>query len=985
MNLSSPFILRPVMTTLMTLAIILTGSFAYLHLPINDLPTVEKPIINIETTYAGASPQTVLDHVTIPLEKELIHVSGVQEMASYSTPGTSEIKLTFDFSANMNEALRAVQSALARADSELPKDIKRPSYQLEEGGNESILYLLLTADGKEKKTLEAYAESVIVPKLSRIEGIAKVKVFGSNSSLWLSLNQEMMAARGISFNQVIDTLKQHLTQKPLGNIKSGNKKLYLELTHAGGDEKALGELLIGETKVRLKDIGTFSFRSKEDRDVFFISPEKNEPALLFGIQKVRGANSVAVSKNVEKALIPLQNSLPPTFQLQIWFNKARWIEEAIHEVQWTLLLALFLVILVIYLSLGRFTLALIPSVALPLSILGTLAIIYFAGFSLDLLSLLALTLSVGFVVDDAIVVVENIIRHQKKETNRLTATLEGTKEISFTILSMTLSLVAVFIPILFMGGMNGRLFREFSVTLACAILVSGFISLTLTPLLCSRFLPLSTKDHTIWGLKSYGKILQYCLARPLPILMLAGLSIGATYALFTHLPVQLFPDEDRGFIIGSVQAPNGYSRKIQEAILENPYIEDFLDVHLDDKHLILARLSQERPPQTTITQNLQEMLNQIPGILASFTGYQMIQLDFDFGSTSRYKYTLQGSDFADVDLARDTLLQTLQTSKEFTAVKSAQTHNTPKLAIEIDEKKAGLYGLTTQQIQEVIGYSFGQNPIGYLQTGVRSTPVLLDLQSQELSKLSIMNKTGQALPLKTVSSWQEKVGAFSLHHLDHLPAANIRFSLKEGLSPGDGIKKMDEVAKSVLPSSVKGKFSGASSMIESNQREWGLLLLGATLAMYAVLGILYESFIHPLTILSSLPLAGLGGILTLFLFGEPLSLFSAVGFLLLIGIVKKNGIMIVDYALERQRMGLSCKEAVFEGCLVRFRPIMMTTFAAVLGALPLVFGNPMHRGLGLVIIGGLIFSQGLTLIVTPILYLYFDSLRTLVFKKANFG
>ena len=1008
MNLSSPFIKRSVMTTLVFLTLTLSGILAFFALPINDVPSVEKPVISISTSYPGAGSTTVLNQVTHPLEKELLQVKGLHEIDSYSFAGASDISLTFELSTNMDEALRAVQAAITRVEPSLPSEIERPSFQMQEMGNESILYILLSSSESEKKELESYAESFIIPPLSHIEGVAKVKPFGTTASLWLRLSPELMAARQIGFNQVIDTLKAHLSEKPLGSIRSGNKTLMLELSGIEENERTLSNLLIGDTSIRIKDIGEISTRSDEDKQVYFVTKESTVPTLLFGIQKIRGGNTVGIAKNVEKTLAELKKNLPPSFHLNLWFNKAVWIEGAIHEVEWSLLLSSILVVGVIYLGLGRLTEAIIPSIALPLSLLGTFAIMFLADFSLDLLSLLALTLSVGFVVDDAIVVVENIVRHQEKGESPLEASLIGSKEIGFTILSMTLSLVAVFIPLLFMGGMNGRLLREFSITLSSAILVSGFVSLTLTPFLCSRFsksiqtpsrLSSSIQNLTACCQKGYGKLLKVCLHRPLPILLGAlALSISASF-LFLKLPLNLVPDEDRGVLIASVNLPKSvnpketdtFQNRLNGIVLENTNVDNFLSVNLDGRILLLIRLKQEHQSEPVIIKNLQDALNAIPGTYASVSGYQMIHLDFDLGSGGRYKYVIQGTDFKTLDKGAEKLVQALRSHPDFTSAKAGSSSETPMLEIAINEGLASRYGLTKQQIQETFGHAYGKSPIGHILKGKHKTPLYMELKSQEdegkkaISKLFLTNKSGTPLPLRMFASWKEKAGSFSLHHLDHLPAETVRFTLKNGISPSIGMATMETIAKETLPGELSGKFTGAAEAIASSQKSWIYLLLAASLAMYLVLGILYESFIHPLTILSSIPFAGLGGIVTLFIFNEPLSLFSAVGFLLLIGIVKKNGIMIVDYALEMQKKGMNPKEAIYEGCLVRFRPIMMTTFAAVMGAFPLAIGlgesAKLHRGLGLVIVGGLIFSQLLTLFITPIFYIYFEKLRTRFKRK----
>lgn len=987
MNLSAPFIHRPVMTTLMTLSIIIIGIIAFLKLPVTDLPSVEKPIIEVTTSYKGANSLTILNQVTIPLEKELLNVSGVQEMTSQSSPGISQISLSFDLSKNMDEATRAVQLSLNRAENKLPQEIDRPTYQLLEGGNESILYILLTSSVAKKNEMEEYAESLIIPQLSLIEGVANVRTFGISNSLWLKLKPEIMAARQIGFNQVMDTLKQYLTEKPLGSIQSSHKTLFIELSALEPDEKTLENLVITGSTIKLKEIGEISRQSKQEKEVFFISQKEKALGIVFGIQKIRGSNTVTIAKNVENTIEALQKELPSSLNLEVWFNKAIWIEDSILDLENSIIFALLLVVLVIYLSLGRLTEAIIPSIALPLSILGTLGLMYFADFSLDILSLLALTLSVGFVVDDAIVVLENIVRYREKGESALKASLKGSKQMGFTILAMTLSLVAVFIPLLFLGGMNGKLFREFSITIALSILVSGFISLSLTPFLCSRFLKTPSKKTQIetfthsltnYCIELYAKLLQKCIKYPLPIFLIALLSLASLF-LFSKLTVKLVPEEDRGFITASIHLPTGMDSKeikvlqenLRSLFLSNQSVDNFLNIQLDGKLLFLMRLKNERKEQTIVIKELQKTLNAIPGIQSSLYGYQMINFDFDLGNGGRYKYIVQGHTFQELDRTLDEWMEKLRKIPEFETVKLNDNYDTTKLEVKINKSLADHYGFTKKQIQELIGQAYGKGAIGIIQKGKHKTEIFMDSLG-DLSKLYLTTKEGAFLPLKMVTSWKEKMGSNTLNHLDHLPSRTINFSLKEGVSSLTGIKKMEEIANK---NQIKGRFSGVAKTILSNQNEMFLLLITACLAMYVVLGVLYESFIHPLTILSSLPFAGIGGILTLYLFHEPLSLFSAVGFLLLIGIVKKNGIMMIDYALEMKKNGHPSEIAIYEGCLTRFRPIMMTTFAAVMGAIPLVLGPKSTQGLGLVIIGGLLFSQILTLFITPLLFLFFEKIR----------
>lgn len=1006
MNLSKLFILRPVMTTFVMIALLIAGWVSFNHLPVSDLPTIERPRIHVTAGYTGANPENVLNQLTIPLEDELVRVKGVQEMTSTSLPGATDILLDFDLSKNMDEAVRDVQAALNRADGYLSADIDpRPTYSRQEGGQESIMHLLLMSDSGNIGELRNYADSYIIPKLSRIEGIADAHVFGSAQSIWLRLNPELMAARKIGLNQVVQTIKEHTSQVPLGTIKTSSKIFSIEIPATIQQAKDLESLHIGDTQVLLRDIGEISDKSNDEQEFYLVTTDSRTQALIISIQKINDGNTVAVAKAVEEVVESLQKELPPSMHLKIWFNKAVWIEESILDVEWSLLFAFFLVILVIYLSLGRLSEALIPSAALPLSLVGTFIVMYLLGFSLDLLSLLALTLSVGFVVDDAIVVLENIVRHQELGKSAFEASLEGSKQICFTVLSMTISLVAVFIPLLFMEGMNGRLFREFSVTLAVSILVSCFISLSLTPMLCSRFLPKHSKEPTkvqkavnnanSWMVGLYGKSLRACIQWPKSLLSIALLSVVATVPLFMQLSVNLIPPEDRGFIITFVNLPTGtsaedtkaYQNRLELLIKDMPDIKDVLDLNYEGNILLLVRLHPlaERRPQAEVISDIQKTLDRIASIQAYVQGYQLINLELDFSGGS-YKFIVRGREFDEVDAATVALTDALRANPDFNGVQSSLKNDAPQLAVDVNAEYAHTLGLGKRDVQALLQRAYSQGSVGSIQRGTEKQKIYMELQDEfkssptALNKLYLTSSSGTLIPLKAVATWQEKLGSPKLTRRDQLPSSIVRFALKEGLPAQEGLKIAETIAAGIMPPNVSAVLGTSAKAIASTLNNTLFLLLAAAVVMYIVLGILYESFIHPLTILSSLPFAALGGVLTLFLFNEPVSIFSAVGFLLLIGIVKKNGIMMIDYALEAQGRGLSSKEAIIEGCLVRFRPIMMTTTAAVMGAVPIAIGfgdgSEMRRGLGLVIVGGLLFAQVLTLYITPVLYLTFDRLAS---------
>lgn len=1007
MNLSAPFIRRPVMTTFLMLALLIGGLFAFNRLSVSDLPNIEYPTIRVSARYPGAAAKTMVNLITIPLEKELSHVKGLKEIQSTSGRGSADISLEFEFNKNLEEASREIQAALNRAERRLPRDMEqKPSYYRQEAGQDHILFLVLTSATASIAEMHDYAELYIERRLARIEGIAHVELFGAPYSLHIRLDPEALAAHKIGLNEVVAALERNSGEIPLGAIKTGTRTLSIETSGTFTTLKELENIIIAPGPIRLKEIASVSDIPEGEEEFHYVTKQSNSLALIIGIRKQSGANTVAISKAVQQAVEEAKKELPPSLDLNIWFDKALWIQESVVDVEWSLLFAFILVVLVIFFSLGKITEALIPSLTLPFSLLITFVVMYLLDFSLDLLSLLALTLSVGFVVDDAIVVLENIVRHREKGACPLEASLQGSREICFTVLSMTLSLIAVFIPLLFMSGINGRLLREFSVTLAIAILASGFISLTLTPLTCSRLLRANLKEgkfqrviHTINNrmVDHYKVSLLWCLRHPKTLLMATLFCLMVTISFFQSLPINILPEEDRGLLTAVIQVPKwgreniSKVKKLQEKIenifQSNPYVDTFINIPKSGRHVLLARLIiSERPSQKVIIEELQNSLNAIPGVQAMLFGYQVVSLPLDFSEGGRYQYLLKGADLPVVEQTAQKIKIAMKNRPEFSSTEINFKNDEPKLIVEMDENKLQRTGFSIKDVQKFLQNAYTGDSLLTVQQGEKQHKVHLGLDKKfhsgpaALGKLYLKTPEQIMIPLKAFASWKETLSSPTIQRYDQLPGVMVNFSAAPDLPLRQAFAAVEAIAAAMMPTEVHGEWYGAAKNQAGTARETLLLIFAAIVVMYVVLGILYESFIHPLIILSALPFAGLGGVLTLTLFGEPLSLFSMIGFLLLIGIVKKNGIMIVDYALEAQRRELlDPQDAVIQGCITRFRPIMMTTVAAVMGALPIAIGigagAETRRGLGLVIVGGLLFSQMLTLYVTPLLYLLCERIK----------
>lgn len=994
------------MTYIVMGLILLMGLVAFKKLPVTDLPNVDYPVIMVQASYSGASPDVMERTVTEPLEKELVNINGVKHITSQSSRGFSWITILFELDRNLDDAAQDVQAALKRAEHALPADMDHaPTYSKANAHQESIIYLVLTSSTSTMTELYDYAHTRIEQRIARIDGVGKVEVHGSPYALRIQLNPELMAARNMTFEEVRAAVANATGCLPLGILETAGRSFTLELPGHYQSASDFQNLLLKD-EIRLKEIADV-FDGLESEEVFhLINKDQDRIAAIIGVKKQTGANAVKISEQLQRVVKELQEELPPSMHLEVWFDKASWIKEAIEDVEWSIVLSFALVVTVIFFSLRRFRETLIAATALPLSIIGTFICMYWFGYNIDILSLLALTLAMGFVIDDAIVVLENIVRHQEKGLTPMQAAMQGSKEIGFTVLSMTLSLVAVFIPLLFMNDVTGRLFKEFSVTLAISILVSGFISLTLTPMLCSKF---ATSRHanqqasSHFILNLYQRTLHWCIAHKKTTLAAAFSCAALAVLLFRFLPINLFPEEDRGFIWGFVQMPSGmakkeseiYQQKLNAIVQVHPAVNTFVTLNFKDYYIYLISLAEaeKRAAQKEVLTELQNKFNGIPGVQAFMKGMQLISNQGGGGfMRNTYQFVLRGTESSEVLQAADALKKKLVTNPSFVNPDLSIKADDPKLEVSVFESQAEKLGLNRQMIQSLLQNAYSGGHIGKIQKDGGEYHVFLELDpalqknTAALAKLYLRTPSGMSVPLKSVAAWKEGVGLQSIDHHDLLSSITLSFDVGKDAPLADTLDLLKKISNETLPSSVSGKLEGVAEMVDKTSSDTVLLLLLAFVAMYAVLAILYESFIHPFTILSALPFACLGGILTLLAFREPLSLYSMVGFLLLVGIVKKNGIMMIDCALELQKnQNLPPQEAISQACMIRWRPIMMTTVAAVMGALPIALGigagAETRRGLGLVIAGGLIFSQFLTLYITPIIYLYMEKLKSKTQRK----
>jgi HAE1 family hydrophobic/amphiphilic exporter-1 len=1027
MSVPELFIRRPVMTTLVMSGILLFGLVGFRQLPVSDLPSVDYPTISVSASLPGASPETMASAVATPLEKQFSTIAGVDSMSSISSVGSASITIQFSLDRNIDSAAQDVQSAISKASRQLPPNMPTPpTYQKVNPADSPIFFLAMSSPTLPMSDVDNYAENLLAEQISQVNGVAQVGVFGAQPyAVRIQVDPNKLAAYGLGIDQVEQAVQAGNVNQPLGTLYGKHQAFTVQATgqlNVAADFRPMIVAYRNGNPIRLAQLGNVLDSVQNDKSMAWYNSTR---AVVLSIQRQPGANTVEVVDNIKKLLPQFRAAIPASVNLEVLIDRSLTIRKSVSDVEHTLFIAVCLVIMVIFIFLRNLSATIIPSLALPMSIIGTFAAMALLNYSLDNLSLMALTLCVGFVVDDAIVMLENIVRHMENGEPAMEAALKGSKEVGFTIISMTLSLSAVFIPVLFMSGLLGRLLHEFAVTIVVAVLVSGFVSLTLTPMMCSRFVHSERekkhgKIYNVFerffnGLRDgYDRTLQIVMRhRGATMFVSLGIFV-ATVILFVVIPKGFFPDEDTGRIQATTEAAQDISfdamREHQLAAMKivaaDPNVDGFISVigtgtgsaSLNNGRMFFRLKDKRKLNANQIIQELRVKFAQMPGMNVYLRNPPIIPIG-GMASKALYQYSLQDTDVQELFHWAPILTDKLAHEPGFQDVTTDLQIAAPQVNVQIDRDKAAALGVTPEQIENGLYDAYGERQASTIYADVAEYWVVFEVLPQfqrdpdALAQLYISssvtgtNGTPKLIPLSAVAKLTRSIGPTSISHVGQLPSVTISFNLAPAVSLGTAVGQLQKIETDMhLPATITGSFQGAAAVFQSSQAGLLVLLVVSILVIYIILGILYESFIHPLTILSGLPSAGFGALLTLMVFGLDLNIYGFVGLVMLVGLVKKNAIMMIDFAINAQREhGKSPADAIHEGCLLRFRPIMMTTMCALMATLPIALGlgagGESRRTLGLTVVGGLIVSQCLTLYITPVVYLYMESFQEWATRK----